>query len=673
MNQMNITDLTVNDTISDDAELRLRAGQITPLSWPQHRALREALFNAGFPLEVASTTPMLAANPQHMLEQLKRRRPELLAPGVIAESILTDVLVAGLVRAPENLRMDEQRWAGAFTMPRYTPYAENGTAACMLDLTDPGLGLDKERAAAFFFDQIKLIDAEIELKNKYGADICAHGIRIGGTLFPALLRFPDRVPLGGLETGDCYGRTYFVQEKEGMTASKVLSALEKVPTNATELREHPLQKHRAILLAIAGKVTAPEPTLITERERLMLVRAVMPATKIVLNVKEVSLVEARRRVVAQHHIEQPTPFSSDTAWQIRAEAVLDSLQAKNFLKTHPGTDAAETRRWLDNPTKIPTHIAYRDDIAALGAATLLLDPDTTGDRHITAALRTRGVFGRDRTRARSFLAATVIARAVPGHAGRQSALERALNAKGLRGMGVDTRPVDQILADARSERADARLRRAKGNADIPQMGPAIQQIALRGAFYLICGIGDTVLLERSALGAGKGEGQEPGQLLASLAATGHGLEQLAQAIFDGRRGYAVRRLEKTQSATDQTAPPSDAETMTARDIRTLALAPDDPIEDPSASAMLAEDGDELRREVAAVTIRLGIMEQRRDDGATATVIQQRGWKDPHRTVTEDLEKAFKLLQKWETTHEILGQSSSPDLAYGDADTVGGEL
>ncbi|MFE5860232.1 hypothetical protein ACFQ77_06685 [Streptomyces virginiae] len=673
MSQIRMPDLTVNDGISDDAELRLRAAQITPLSWAQHKALREALIKAGFPPEVASTTPLTAANPQHMLEQLKRRRLELLAPGVIAESIHTDVLVAGLVRAPENLRMDEQRWAGVFKMPRYTAYTEDGTAACMLDLADPRLGMDKERAAAFFFDQIKLIDAEIELKNKYGADICAHGIRIGGTLFPALLRFPGRVPIGGLETGDCYGRAYFVQEKEGMTASRVLAALEMVPTNATELREHPLQKHRANLLAIAGKITAPEPALITERERLMLVRAVMPATKIVLNVKDVSLVEARRRVVAQHHIEQPTPFSSDTAWQIRAEAVLDSLQAKGHLKTHTGTDATETRRWLDNPTEIPTHTAHRDDIAALGAATLLLDPDTTGDRHITAALRTRGVTGRDRTRARSFLAATVIARAVPGQVGRQSALERALNAKGLRGMDVDTRPIEVILADARSELADARLQRARGNTSIRPMGRATQQIALRGAFYLTCGTGDTVLLERSALGAGKGEGQEPGQLLAFLAATHQGLEQLAQAIFDGRRGYPVRRLVKDQQAADRPEPPLATERMTAPDLRELARTPDDPVEDPSASAMLAEDGDELHIEVAAITTRLGTMRERRDDGASATVIQQRGWKDPRGTIANDLEKAAKLLRNWEMRHEILGQGSSPDLDYSEGDITEADL
>ncbi|WP_371571255.1 hypothetical protein [Streptomyces canus] len=673
MNQTLMTDFTVNDTISEDAELRLRAEQIKPLSWAQHKALREALISAGIPPESASTIPLTIANPQHMLDQLKRRRPELLAPGVIAQSVNTDILVAGLVRAPENLRMDEQRWSGGFKMPRYTTYAENGTAACMLDLTDPRLGLDKEKGTAFFFDQIKLIDAEIELRNKYGADICAHGIRIGGTLFPFLLRFPGRVPIGGLETGDCYGRTYFIQEKEGMTASKVLAALEKVPTNATELREHPLQKHRANLLGIAGKITAPEPGPITERERLTLVRAVMPSTRIVLNVKDVSLAEARRRIVAQHHIEQPTPFSSDTAWQIRAAAVLDSLQAKGFLKTHPGTSAAETRRWFDNPTEIPTHIAYRDDIAALVAATLLLDTETAGDRHITAALRTRGVVGRDRTRARSFLTAAVIARAVPGQAGRQSALERALNAKGLRSMEVDVRPIEEILTDARAELAAARLQRARGNTDIPPMGPATQQIALRGAFYLTCGTGDTVLLERSALNAQKGEAQEPGQLLAFLAATRQGLEQLAQAIFDGRRSYPVRRLEKDQCAADLTTPPTDDKTMTAPNLRTLALASDDSVEDQSASAMLAEDGDELRRMVAEVTTLLETMEGRSDDDKIPTIVQQRGWKDPRGTIAPDLENAAKLVRNWEMRHEIIGQSFSGNLKYGEGDTVGADL
>lgn len=46
MNPTLTTDLTVNDTISDDAELRLRAAQIKPLTWPQHKALREALIGS---------------------------------------------------------------------------------------------------------------------------------------------------------------------------------------------------------------------------------------------------------------------------------------------------------------------------------------------------------------------------------------------------------------------------------------------------------------------------------------------------------------------------------------------------------------------------------------------------------------------------------------------------
>ncbi|MFJ6385885.1 hypothetical protein ACIQI7_38515 [Kitasatospora sp. NPDC092039] len=664
---------TSDDAVADAAELLLRAAQIAPLSWAQYKALREALITAGFPPEVASTTPLLAANPQHMLEQLKRRRLELLAPGVIAEAIYTDVLVAGLVRAPENLRMDEQRWAGGFRMPRYTQHTEGRTAACMLDLDDPRLGLDKESAPTFFFNQLELINTEVELKNKYKKDILDHGIRVGGTLFAFLLKFPGRVPIAGLETGDCYGRTYFIQEKEGMTTEKVLAALEQVPANSAELRNHPLQRHRANLLAIAGKITAPTPAPITQRERDTLVRAVMPSTKIVLNVRDVTLVEARRRIVAQHHIEQPTPFSSDTAWQIRAAAALDSLQAKGHLKTHPGTDAAETRRWFDAPTEIPAHTAYRDDIAALAAATLLLDPDSPGDRVITAALRTRGVIGRDRTRARSFLAAAVIARAVPGHAGRQSALERALTTKGLRGMGVDTRPVDKILIDAREELAEARRQKSRGNPDIPLMGPATQQIALRGAYYLTCGTGDTVLLERSELNAKKGEAQEPGQLLASLSTTQQGLEQLAQAVFDGRRGHPVRRLEKDESAGDRDTPPQPEETMTATALRALALTPDDPIADATASAKLAMDGDNLRYEVAAVSARLEKMMGRRDDGAAATVIQQRGWKDPHGTSVGELEAAVKLLRNWEMRHEIFGEASSPDLSYGEADTDGADL
>ncbi|WP_206433776.1 hypothetical protein, partial [Streptomyces sp. ADI95-17] len=65
---------------------------------------------------------------------------------------------------------------------------------------------------------------------------------------------------------------------------------------------------------------------------------------------------------------------------------------------------------------------------------------------------------------------------------------------------------------------------------------------------------------------------------------------------------------------------------------------------------------------------LGTMEGRSDDDKIPTVIQQRGWKDPHNRIAPGLENAAKLVRTWEMRHEIIGQNSSGDLTYGEGDT-----
>ncbi|MFB7675841.1 hypothetical protein ACFC26_30990 [Kitasatospora purpeofusca] len=655
---MNPTFLSTDEAATRQAELQVRAQQIKPLSWPQYRTLRSGLVAAGVSEEVAATMPLILADPQDVLAQLKNLRPAILASGVVARAISTDVLVAGLILAPENLRMDEKRNRGSFTMPRYIddsePAGEPGLpdrSACLLDLSDHA---EADVATQFLFDQMKEIDSEITEVNKYGEDIAASGIRIGGLLFPFKIRIPGRPDIGGLETGDCYGRVYFTQTAEGISVKTVLKHLAQVPTTAVELRTHPLQKHRADLRAIAGKLTSPTPAPITVREQEKLVRATMPATKIVLSVEGVTLSEARRRAVAQQHIERPTPFTSDTEWQIRADAVLNHLRAQNELKTIPGISAETVISWMaPNSKKLLPSGIYLDDVAALAAASLLLTPGIAADRTIAVALRTRGVIGKERTRARPFVAAHVIARMGDRQKGRLSALERALNTASLRDMAVDVRPIEAIIDAARQELATVLKDRSKGKP--VGMGPATQQVALRGTYYLICGNGDTVLLDRSKHGAAEGEGTEPATLLANLTKSRHGLEQLAQAIYDGRRGFPVRRLENGEQAADLKTPPTETEMMTSPQLRVIAFA-DDEFSDNSAASRLHADGQKLRKEVSKVTDRIDGMSGIKEPDAKATVIEQRGWRDPDGAIIGELETALKALSSWAMRHEILSQS-----------------
>ncbi|MEU8848827.1 hypothetical protein AB0C70_21855 [Streptomyces sp. NPDC048564] len=633
-------------------ELRVRADQINNLTWKQYQAISQLAIELGLPEEVAATMPLLAADPQTMLDQLKRPRREVLAPGVTGITLQLDVLIAALIRALENLRMGEQRYNGRFRLPRYTSAARNRACAC-----DLRFHRDLNDATQFLFSELAKVDQEIDANNNYGSDIKENGVRIGGILFPLLIGLPDQPWLGGFETADCYGRAYFIQESEGIKTRDVLEWLRTVPTTAKELRTHPLQQRRASLLSIAGKVNASN-TRLTEAEESMLMRAVMPNTKIVLTVDgDIAMDEARRRLVAQQHLDRPTEFTPDTEWQTRAEAVLEALQQKNALAAPPGVDAAEVRRWLDNPLEVAGSGHHADDVAALGVSSLLRTPGTARDRVISLALKTRGVSGTKRRQARSELTAHVVARAIPAdHArdGRRSALERALRMTELRDMDVDMRDVSEILADARAELMAAAEERSKGKN--PGIGPATQQITVRAGFYLTCGSGNEgPVLQRSAHGAGKGEAQEPAELLRKLASTPQGLEQLAQAIFDGRRGYPVRRVEEDQQAQEHSSPGTGGELLTSEELRALALTRKTKIEDPTASAKVAEDTDDIRDMVNTLESKVEDMGQHKDDGAALSHVEDRGWHDPHKIV-DKLTDVTKTLDRWQTLHDVMNRN-----------------
>ncbi|MDH3033987.1 MULTISPECIES: hypothetical protein [unclassified Streptomyces] len=654
----NTTDATESETDREGRsdELRVRAGQITNLSWKQYQAIRQLAVGLGLSEEVAATMPLMAADPQALIDQLKRPRREVLSPGVTGITAQLDAMIASLIRAPENLRMGEARYSGGFRLPRYT--AAPGNRACAFDLR---ASKDLDTAHQALFSELAKIDSLIDNTNPYGSDIKDNGVRQGGILFPLLIGLPGQPWLGGFETADCYGRTYFVQQSEGILASTVLEWLRMVPTTAQELRTHPLQQRRAELLSIAGKVIAAN-TSVTKAEEAKLMRAVMPNCKVVLTVDGTTTMdEARRRLVAQQHLDRPTTFTPDTEWQTRAEAVLEALQLKNLLATPPGVQPATVRQWLDHPKDAANTDLYADDIAALGVSSLLSTPNTPSDRVIRNALKTRGVTGAARSQARSELTAHVVARAITSdhsRESRRSALERALRMTDLRGMGVDTRPIEEILADARQEQTAAVEERSRGRN--PGLGPATQQIAVRAAFYLTCGKGnDGPVLQRSAHGAGKGEAQEPAELLRRLARTPQGLEQLAQAILDGRQGHPIRRVGEDRKAQTHTARAADQDLFTGKGLRELALAKPEKIEDPSASAQVAEDTDVIRDAVEELESSVDRMGGRKDDDAVLPYVEDCGWPDTHKSV-EKLETITKRLERWTMTHRIVNRARVDD-------------
>jgi hypothetical protein len=398
----------------------------------------------------------------------------------------------------------------------------------------------------------------------------------------------------------------------------------------------------------------------------------MPNTTLVLTVgRRVPMPEVRRRLVALQHLDRPTPFSPDAEGETRAEAVLDALQAKNLLAKLPGSSPEQVRELLDQPARaISEGTAHMDDIAVLVLATLLHTPGTRADKVIGAALKTRGVIGARRTHARSEVVAQVVARFLPDDGARdarRSAFERICRWAEIRGLTVDPRPFDEIMADARTELKTREEARARGIT--PPIGHAIAQVAVRGAAHLIWNATlNAPLLRRSSHGAGRGSAREPGEVLRQLATRDHGLEQLGQAVFDGRAQRTVHLLEPGRNAherqprTDSPDEPDHVETAKAvsdTDLLDIASVPRKPIPDPTAATRVATDTDVLREHVAAVKAVVERIWAHRDDKATRPHVLARGWADPH-NIVEDLAKLHRTLLSGVIRHETMNQSRHLD-------------
>lgn len=639
---------------SVDPELLVRAGQIARLTHKQLETIRDLAIAAGMEPKVAAVTALYSADPQDTIAQLKKPRFDVIAPGVTAQVLDIDVLTAPLIRAPENLRMGGHRYEGDYTMPQYTSTPNNEALRFSLTRFE-----NTAAAMKFYFSELDKTDAEVREKNAYGDDIRQTGVRVGGLLFPVVMEFSPGMPgVAGWETADCYGRAYFTQDAEGISSADVLEWLRAVPTDGRELANHPLQKRRNAVLGVAGKVQSGSKITMEEEQRLR--RAVMPKTRLIVSIQsDLPLDEVRRRVVSLQHLDRPTPFSAVTDWQTRAEAVLAWFDRNELLSLPDGVAASTVKRWLDKPIEaVSSNECFGDDVAMIAIASMLHSPDTKLDRQVSNALRTRGVTGVQRTHARTEVVAHIICRALLGDGkreGARSAMERVLRWAALRDQQLDMRPIEVLLTEAIGELKEEAAARSLGRKPIP--GPATRQIAARAAFHLICSpVAAEPLLKRSSHGAAVGQGTEPGQILQKLAATEAGLQQLAQAIFDGRDGVPIRRLQPGENASKRTDRPEPEEKLVSDALRKLALSTEPVIADTTPAQLVHIDSealDKLLGQVAAVVTRM----KTHAEPSTATpvpYVEDRGWPDEF----ESLQKLSALSEKlgyWHSVYKVVNR------------------
>ncbi|MEV0974766.1 hypothetical protein [Microtetraspora glauca] len=657
-------------------ELEARAKRLKQMTFGQYKAIRQSAIDLGSPPEVASTLPWLAADPQAMVSALRAAasREEIIVRGVLGHAIEADVLTAFILRSLENMRAEEHRYRGKFNLPRYTSLEDN--RALRADLSAHA---SVAAARTYIAEQLQVVDGHIDRRSPYGEDIRRNGIRRGGVLFPVVIDLPGKQRIGGFDSTDCYSRTLFAQQHSGITVPDVLDWwLEYPPTTTKEFKDHPLKLMRDKLVAVAEKIGAGKP--VSEEESQAVLRAVMPKTMLVLAVRDtegLGIDEVRRRLVSERHLDKQLEFTIDTKNETRAEAVIAEVARRGLLPEHPTVAQRDLLELLENPRPlVDAGNFHGDDVAVVAAAVFLPTPRSPIDRLIFPAIASRGVIAPDDRRKglRSELAAQVIMRVVDSGVGdrelRKSALERALRNPRLKGVVFDDAPVPELLSAALAELEE--FERVKRRGDPPVWGPAMRQITLRGGFYLF--FGRNLGLGRSPVG-GKagGDNREPTQIIEHLGTTTAGLNQLAQAIFDGRKGLKVRLLDADAPAVqDLDTEPAEDDVLTDAKLRAwLAGAAakadkDRQGEDDSARARVAQDAlhaRELTDELEDTVGRIGTHADAVDtDKKGKPYVALHGLQDPDK-LRHRLSRLSKQLSNWHTAHEVL--NGNMDIGDGD--------
>jgi len=646
-------------------ELAVRASRLKQLTPGQYKAIRQSAIDLGLPPEVASTLPWLAADPQTMVSALRgaATREEIIARGVLGIAIEVDVMTSMILRSLENMRAEEHRYMGTFRLPRYTSTDDN--TALNADLSGQPSAAS---AVTYIAEQLTVVDSFIDRFSPYGEDIRRNGIRRGGVLFPVVIDLPGDQRIGGFDSTDCYSRTLFAQHHSGVAVSDVLGSwLTYPPTTPKEFRDHPLKAARDRLVAIAYKIVKEIPISAAERETVL--RAVMPKTTVVLKVYDpdgLGIDEIRRRLVSERHLDKQLEFTTNTKNETRAEAVIVELSRQDLLPTRPGLTPQDVLNLLEKPQElVGTSDLRRDDLAVAAAAVFLPPPRSAIDRVIFPAIASRGVITpAERNRwLRSELAAQVITRVVDGDLEgrdlRKSALERALRNPKLRGVStIDDRPVPELLAAALDEVKE--FNRARQAGESPTWGVAMRQLTLRGGFYLF--FGHKAGLSRAPVGGKEGDdNREPAQIIEALGTMEAGLNQLAQAIYDGRKNIAVRLLPLGVPAQDLATAPAEDDQLTDPKLRgwlagAVARAETDRRgEDDSARARVVQDALKLR----ALTDQLEVLVNRIGDHAdmveereqSKPYVAQRGLSDPDR-IGPRLSELGRRVSRWHTVYEV---------------------
>lgn len=355
---------------------------------------------------------------------------------------------------------------------------------------------------------------------------------------------------------------------------------------------------------------------------------------------ELTYAQAVRFVVGLTHVDPPKPWDRASELDALAEAAIDELlrqqrisdEDARYLGGDMAPQEAGARGYGDRP----------DQRAAFVYRTLLsprnLPVTKRGIRRVTAKPSVK------------YYAAVDVAVELALRAWRPTLTRaQASRADAVRSASQRAMRLTEVRdhAWALTSRSPERLRDAALSelGDGVAAGPAAVELAVLAGWHLLTGEHMKRELTSSS------DRRALDKVLRALMTTGHGVQQLAQALADGRDGQPARKVDEEGSASSQDEPVDDdwvRRTWAESDEPVDLELDDSRVDTPETLLRTAQDRvDELTTRLVTAVDAVTLVR-----GARRALVLEQGWASGEvESLTARLDGAARALRKWAAIHD----------------------
>jgi hypothetical protein len=469
------------------------------------------------------------------------------------EYIEFDVVSWRILPSLENVRFEGDRAWNPTTAARYSSLGV-GQPVLTIEASDP----------AALLHNLKVQTNQIWRTNPHSRSIPMRGIENSGLLSIARLKLGAAPAIGILEATDGFSRTVGAQRGSGISAEEVLGLFQL---------DGPENKFRTELITLRDDGSADLDSELGRIAAARLRSSAMPRAQVIVGYKwldetpdsqrENGFDGARRQLVGHIHLEPPLRFTDSTQFALKARVALTALKEAGQLPVPTGFTSDEIiAMFLDGRLPDPDIDRDGDPLRSDEILLLAVDAIRAGGWEERAGTVNRAIYaltGKKPNRAdRTVIAVDTAMRtnrllsgegvADADFTGRRSTIGRALAQQSFSTSKLSRRLPNDLLELALDD-----LRKSvseNGATRDSKVSAAAAELGGLALYALVEGVEEPLIVRAGSKALDGTYLPEPPEIMNKLMTTEGGLNQLAQAVYDGRARRRIKLVPFGEMARD---------------------------------------------------------------------------------------------------------------------------